>query len=102
MVTSVTPGPTKVSRAISIQLRGSLVVKGHVRAAEAACVASVRVKIQRKYDGAWHTIAKDKTSSSGFYSQSLPDREGKYRAVAVKVQVDDLLSPRAVSRSAKH
>jgi hypothetical protein len=83
---TVTPTVVRHDRTVTLKLRHSLVASGQVSVSDgfAACASDVTVKIQRFVHGSWHTVGTDQTSSTGKYSKSLPDRAGKYRAVAVK------------------
>jgi hypothetical protein len=78
-------------RTITLKLRKHLVAKGRVSAAEdfAECESGARVKVQRRRKGAWHTIDTDVTGRKGRYREALPDRAGKYRAVAKKRVLND-------------
>jgi hypothetical protein len=73
-------------RTITLKLRRHLVAKGRVSAAEdfAECESRARVKVQRRRKGAWRTIGTDVTGPKGRYHEALPDRGGRYRAVAKK------------------
>jgi hypothetical protein len=51
----------------------------------AACTSNVGVKIQRRRaDGSWRTVRTDQTNDLGGYRERIPDRVGRYRAVAVR------------------
>jgi hypothetical protein len=74
-------------RAITLNLVRHLVARGTVTATDgfAACTSGVTVKIQRRRaDGTWRTVETDQTNDIGGYRQRIPDRVGRYRAVAVR------------------
>jgi hypothetical protein len=75
------------------------VARGHVRVSDGfpACRRNVRVRIQRRVAGEWRTIDATLTDDTGFYRQRIPDRTGRYRAVAQKVQLTNDICRRAVS-----
>jgi hypothetical protein len=50
-----------------------------------ACAASVPVKIQRRVEGEWKTVRTTTTSLTGSYSRRIPDKAGRYRAMAPKI-----------------
>jgi hypothetical protein len=74
-------------RAITLNLVRHLVARGTVTATDgfAACTSGVTVKIQRRRaDGTWRTVETDQTNDIGGYRERIPDRVGRYRAVAVR------------------
>jgi hypothetical protein len=70
------------------------------------------VVIQRKTDGEWKKVAAGSTGPwetpdgesqpSGVYKTPIPDKGGKYRAVAKKMEVDGGVCARAISTVVKH
>jgi IPT/TIG domain len=86
---TVTTGPEPIEKHrsnITLRLRGHLVATGQVNVPDGtgACERRRLVKIQRRNEGNWRTIGKDRTSANGSYKEGLPDREGKYRSVLSK------------------
>jgi len=75
------------------------VARGNVRVSDgfAACYRNVRVRIQRRVSGEWRTIDATFTNDTGFYRKRIPDRAGRYRAVAPKVELANDICRRAVS-----
>ena len=54
------------------------------------CASGVTVRIQRlRNNGAWRTIASDTTNSNGSYSEAIGDREGRYRAIAAREELNN-------------
>jgi hypothetical protein len=94
--------PTFHSRSISISLRRHLVVRGTVSAGGFdACAEDALVRIRRFADGAWRTIATTHTNDDGFYRVRVPDRPGRYRALAPRETLGDSdICGRALSRVA--
>lgn len=80
------PEPDTVDhdRAVTLVLRRALVAKGKVSAEGdyADCFQDVAVRIQRRSEGTWRTIARTATSPEGTYRAKLRDRPGRYRALA--------------------
>jgi hypothetical protein len=76
-------GEVRHARSLTMGLRGDLVAKGRVSAADdfAGCEAGVTVKIQRQRQGRWRTIDTSVTDAEGLYREAIPDRSGSYRAV---------------------
>jgi hypothetical protein len=79
--------PERHSRSVDLSLtegRRRLLVDGRVRVSGgfASCVDRVPVKIQRRADGPWNTIARRTTTSAGRFDARLRLRRGRYRAVA--------------------
>jgi len=86
-------------RSISIALRRNLVVRGVVTAGGfTACAANVPVRVQRRVAGVWRTIARTLTGDVGGYRVRVPDRAGRYRTVAPRVEMGSDVCGRAVSR----
>src|SRR4029453_14776197 len=94
--------PTFHARSISLSLRRHLVVRGTVSAGGFdACAADALVRIRRFADGAWRTIATTHTNDDGFYRARVPDRPGRYRALAPRQTLGDSdVCGRALSRVA--
>jgi hypothetical protein len=72
------------ARSVSLKLKDSLRAKGTVSVGDGftACADTVRVKIQRRANGSWHTKKTTTTASDGTYHAKLKNKSGKYRAVA--------------------
>jgi hypothetical protein len=79
------------SRSVTLSLRKHLVARGMVTVGDAftACVSGVPVKIQRRKSGNWKTVGTTTTSASGSYKKRIRDREGKYRAKAPRVVLNN-------------
>ena len=77
---------TKHTRTVSFQLKKHLIASGTVNVADGfgACRSNVTVKIQRLKNGNWKVVGTDQTAGNGKYKETLPDKTGKYRAVAKK------------------
>jgi IPT/TIG domain-containing protein len=79
------------ARTISLDLRRHLRVSGIVTVADgfAACASDVPVLIQRHplNSGTWRTILRVSTQTSGAYGAHVPNRSGRYRARATKVEL---------------
>jgi hypothetical protein len=78
------------ARSVTLRLRGHLVARGRVSAADdfAGCEAGVTVNIQRKRRGEWRTIDTSVTDPAGYYREAIPDRSGRYRALAGRSAVN--------------
>jgi hypothetical protein len=103
------PFPVDHARSVTLSLRKHLVARGRVSSTEdpafTDCVASVRVKVQRRVSGRWRTVRTTTTSSTGSFRRRIPDRPGRYRALAPPVSVGDPetdLCFRAVSPVRRH
>jgi IPT/TIG domain len=101
-ITATTPGGTATSaanftvsmvhsRSVTLSLKKHLVAKGVVSVGDTftACAASVPVKIQRKTSSGWKSVGSTTTDASGSYSKKIKDKEGKYRAKAPKVTLNN-------------
>jgi IPT/TIG domain len=79
------------SRSVTLSLRKHIVARGAVTVGDAftACISSVPVKIQRRKSGNWKTVGSTTTSASGSYKKRIRDREGKYRAKAPRVVLNN-------------
>lgn len=79
------------SRTVTLRLRRHLVARGTVGADDgfAGWVAGITVKIQRRADGRWRTVASTATDDAGAFSQRIRDVAGRYRAKAPRLSVDD-------------
>jgi hypothetical protein len=66
----------------------------------AACASDVPVRVQRRVEGVWRTIARTLTGDLGGYRVRVPDRSGRYRSVAPRVERAGDVCRRAVSRVA--
>jgi hypothetical protein len=78
------------SRSVTLRLRRHLVARGVVSDDDgfADCVAGVPVKVQRRVEGAWKTVRTTTTSPTGSYRRRIPDKAGRYRATAPRIDVN--------------
>ena len=96
------------SRTVTLTLKKHLIAQGNVSVGDGftACVSGVPVKIQRNKSGNWKTVGSTTTSASGSYKKKIKDKEGKYRAKAPKVAlnngVDVCLGDTSPARKHKH
>ena len=90
----------KARRTLILNLTKHLKVKGDLNTpGPVRCVANKNVKIQKKNNaGKWVTIKPATTGDNGVFTTNVPDREGKYRALAKKL---NLKSPSTVCGAAK-
>jgi hypothetical protein len=74
----------EISRSVTLHEMRSLIARGALSADNGytACAASVPVKIQRRVAGEWETVRTTTASPAGSYSRRIPDKAGRYRAVA--------------------
>ena len=91
----VDPEPIERHRSnVTLRLRVHLVATGQVNVPDGtnACERRRLVKIQRRSEGNWRTVGRDRTSANGSYRERLPDREGKYRSVVSRKRLpnDDI------------
>ena len=79
------------ARAISLTLsgRGTLKASGHVSVDDgyAPCQRFVPVVIKRFRHGRWNWVTTTSTKENGDFRASLPNRSGRYRAKAKKIQL---------------
>jgi hypothetical protein len=79
------------ARTVSLNLRRHLRVSGMVTVTDgfAACASGVPVLIQRHplNAGTWRTILRVSTQTTGAYGAHVPNRSGRYRARAIKVEL---------------
>jgi hypothetical protein len=89
------------ARSVTLRLRRHLVARGTVSVDDAftACAASVPVKIQRRVAGGWKIVRTTTTSPTGSYRRRIPDKAGRYRATAPRIDMNGgfEICPRAVS-----
>ena len=76
-----------ISRSVTLREVRSLVARGAVSVDNGftACAASVPVKIQRRVAGEWKTVSSTTTSPTGSYRRRIPDKAGRYRAMAPRI-----------------
>ena len=104
---TVTTGPTKHNRTVTLALKKHLVASGTVKVSDGfnGCRSNVTVKIQRLKNGAWTGVGSDKTASNGNYKVNLnKDKTGKYRAIAKKKTLNggDDVCVADTSKTVKH
>jgi hypothetical protein len=78
------------SRTVTLRLRRHLVARGVVSDDDgfAGCLAGVPVKVERRVEGEWKTVRTTTTSPTGSYRRRIPDRAGRYRARAPRIDVN--------------
>lgn len=71
-------------RTITLAIRRHVLAKGRVSVGDdfTACAEEVGVLLQRRAAGRWRAVASTRTTTEGTYRKRLPDRPGRYRAVA--------------------
>ncbi len=97
----VTCAGIKTSRSVTLRLARSLVARGVVSADDGftACAADVRVAIQRRVAGVWKTVRTTTTSSTGSYRKRIPDKPGRYRATAPRIELSGSFLPHLCLRA---
>ncbi len=94
--TGSTPPPTPGAlppffRTVTLDLAGHLEASGRVTVEDGGpkeCVSEVPVKLQRRKDGRWRTIARGLTDKSGKYlAADILDKPGRYRVKAPFVDI---------------
>jgi hypothetical protein len=71
-------------RDLAGERRDELAVSGRVRVPDgfSSCARAQEIRIQRRVDGQWVTRVRVGTDSDGRFESVIPDRPGRYRAVA--------------------
>jgi hypothetical protein len=82
---TVTTGVTEHDRDVTLNLRGHLTAKGKVTSDLDGCTDGVTVKVQRRKNDTWKTVANVSTNDAGKYVADIGDRDGRYRALAPAV-----------------
>jgi hypothetical protein len=83
------PGGAGLARLVTITIKNRR-AQGVVKVEEgSACRTGVPVKLQRKIDGRFRTVATLKTDGSGRYVNWIGKRYGIYRAVIPRVELSD-------------
>jgi hypothetical protein len=97
----VTCAGIKTSRSVTLRLARSLVARGVISAEDGftACATDVRVAIQRRVAGVWKTVRTTTTSSTGSYRKRIPDKPGRYRATAPRIELSGSFLPHVCSRA---
>ncbi len=98
-----TPSPTQTGsptpgalppyfRTVTLELAGHLEASGRVSVEEGGpkeCESGVQVRLQRRKDGRWRTVARGLTDKAGKYvAADIPDQAGRYRVKAPFVDID--------------
>jgi hypothetical protein len=81
----VTTSVTEHDRDVTLKLKGHLTAKGKVTSDLDGCTDGVTVKVQRRKNDAWRTVANVSTNDAGKYVADIGDRDGRYRALAPAV-----------------
>jgi hypothetical protein len=96
--------PGAHARSLSLSLGKHIIAGGRVEVAgdTSACIASVKVKVQRRVGTRWTTVATDSTDVTGKYSAKLPDKPGKYRAKVAPSEVGMVTCGGATAPAVSH
>jgi hypothetical protein len=83
--------PTIHPRTITLDLCRHLVARGLVTANDGFtdCSSNAPIRIQRLRDGRWRTVDTTLTNTDGVYRERIPNRAGTYRAVAIRLGLND-------------
>jgi hypothetical protein len=82
---TVTTTVTEHDRDVTLNLKGHLTAKGKVTSDLDGCTDGVTVKVQRRKNDTWKTVANVDTNDAGKYVADIGDRDGRYRALAPAV-----------------
>lgn len=101
-----------VASAGSYKVSANLTLQGHLKAIvklgssggipPPGCLAFRDIKVQRKTDGVWKTVETGTTNGSGRYEEQIPDKGGKYRAIALAKQSGATTCTKSVSDIETH
>lgn len=81
--------PNVSETVVGISARRHLVVRGQLEAWWLPdCIVDRSVKVQRRFPSGWRTVAGTRSDDTGRYRVRIPDRIGRYRAVARAVELD--------------
>jgi V8-like Glu-specific endopeptidase len=77
---------------ITLKLSGALVASGRVTAEDGyvACTVNAPVGVAKKTKTGWKLVEEQRTTAEGKYRMRIPDRRGRYAAVAPEGSVDEL------------
>lgn len=100
------PSPTAevvlVDRALDLALRGHLRTHGTLVADEEVCRSRVPVDIERKNSERWVVVGSTTTGADGDFELKIPDRSGRYRAVAPEAVFPEMTCTGATSQQVRH
>lgn len=99
---SASDQPAAVERSLDLALRHHLRGSGSVVAADASCSSDVPVVIQRKRFENWLDVASTTTDGDGAFALRLPDRSGRYRAIAFEARSPEATCLAAKSATVRH
>lgn len=100
-----TPPTVSHSRSVDLTIKKHMVVSGVLVGTDefSPCVAGVDIELQRRASPGWKPVQSVETTSTGSFTMKLPDKPGKYRAVAKAHSISTVHGCReAVSAIAKH
>lgn len=100
------PSPTgetaATERAVDLVLRHHVRAAGSVVAADASCSSAVPVVIQKRKFDDWLDVASTTTDGDGGFAVRLPDRSGRYRAIASEARISEATCLAAKSAAVRH
>lgn len=99
---SPTAQPGTVDRSVDLALRGHIRARGTVVSDDDGCRSSVSVVIERKAARGWAAIGSATTDAEGDFRLNLPDRAGRYRALAPEISDPERTCLSAVSEKVRH
>ena len=101
---STSPEPVIHERALTLSLRKHLVAKGtlSLTSSEPRCTANVSIAIEHRRGTGWRAIRDVTTTSGGRFRARLPDRSGRYRAVASELELGDATCAATTSPVVRH
>jgi hypothetical protein len=83
------PAPVEHERTVTLRLEKHLVAQGSVQVSDGSrsCLTDVPIRVQRKTDSGWMTVARTRTDTMGMFKVVLVDQPARYRAVAIRREV---------------
>lgn len=103
MTVSAETGPWETPRSLSLRLSKHLSASGALMSTESGvCIASTKVKIQRRTATGWGDVSAATTSATGAFNARLPDKPGSFRAKVASKTSGNYVCGAATSSIVKH
>lgn len=92
--------PRDIPTQMGLRLSRHLIASGRVL--DSTCGQGRSIRVERRSRAGWVVLRTDVTNNNGYYRVRLPERAGRYRAVAPRLDTPEYRCLRGESQVIRH